>query len=471
LAGRAARLAGGPAHLAPLTAPGADGAPPRAAPAPAPAPGQMTLAVEGAPPARFFETRLALGVGCARGCPPEALAELAAAALAEAGADPAALAAIGSLDLKADEAAVGALARALGRELRLFTAEELERERDRLASPSETVFAEVGCHGVAEGAALALAGPRARLILPKRKNAVATAALAAAPAPILALSGRARGRLAVVGLGPGAADWRTPEASRLIAEAEELVGYGLYLDLLGPAARGKARRAFPLGAERERCAYALERAGEGRSVALISSGDAGIYAMAALVLELLDPDTADGASDAARRAELTIAPGITAMQAAAARAGAPLGHDFCAISLSDLLTPRATILARVRAAAAGDFVIAFYNPVSQRRRTLLAEAREILIAARGGAAPVLLAADLGRPAERLRARSLETLDVDEVDMLTTVLVGARGSRFFATGDHAAGAEGRRLYTPRGYAAKPGGAGGAGDGRTGSEDGA
>ena len=367
--------------------------------------------------------------------------------LGEAGVAPEAVAAVGSLDLKADEGAMIALARDMGVPFRLFDAAALEAEAGRLATPSDVVFAEVGCHGVSEGAALALGGPEARLVVTKRKSANATAALALAPGPITTLAGRARGRLSVIGIGPGQAAWRTPEASRLVAEAEVLVGYGLYIDLLGPLAAGKRRDDFPLGGEEARCRHALELAGEGRNVALICSGDAGIYAMGALVFELLDrgPE-ALGVSDSARRVEVVCAPGVSALQAAAARAGAPLGHDFCAISLSDLLTPRADILRRVRAAAEGDFVIAFYNPVSKTRRTLLAEARNILLAHRPGA-PVLLASSLGRPEEEVRYRTLEALEVDEVDMLTVVLVGSSNSRLAALG------EGPRMYTPRGYARK------------------
>jgi cobalt-precorrin 5A hydrolase/precorrin-3B C17-methyltransferase len=224
------------------------------------------------------------------------------------------------------------------------------------------------------------------------------------------------------------------------------VGYGLYIDLIGPLAAGKPRHDFPLGGEEARCRYALERAGAGRDVALVCSGDAGIYAMGALVFELLDRDpSAGGVSDAARRVEVVTAPGISALQAAAARAGAPLGHDFCAISLSDLLTPREDILRRLHAAAEGDFVIAFYNPVSKRRRTLLAEARDILLGHRPADTPVLLASSLGRAEERLVYRRLDQLDVDEVDMLTVVLVGSSRSRLARLG------EGPRMYTPRGYA--------------------
>ncbi|ROU02728.1 precorrin-3B C(17)-methyltransferase [Histidinibacterium lentulum] len=394
----------------------------------------------------YHRQRYALGVGCARNCPPEELAKLVGATLEAFEIAPGAIAGLFTLDLKADEPAVLALARSLDLPLRLFEAAELEDETPRLLNPSEVVFAEVGCHGVAEAAALAGAGPEAGLFVEKSKSANATMALARAPAPIAALPGRRRGRLSVVGIGPGQAAWRTPEVSRLVAEAEELVGYGLYIDLLGALAAGKPRRDFPLGGEEDRCRYALERAGEGANVALVCSGDAGIYAMGALVFELLDrPADRGGVSAAARRAEVVCAPGVSALQAAAARAGAPLGHDFCAISLSDLLTPREDILKRIRAAAEGDFVIAFYNPVSRRRRTLLAEARDILLAHRPADTPVLLGTDLGRPDESLRYRRLDALEVDEVDMLTVVLVGSSASRLAQLG------EGPRMYTPRGYA--------------------
>ncbi len=395
---------------------------------------------------RFAPQCVALGLGAARGCPPEEMRLLVQAALREARVTPEAVAAVGTLDLKADEGAVLAVARDLGVPVRLFDAATLEALTPRLATPSETVFAEVGCHGVAEGAALALAGPEGRLLVAKRKSANATCALAVAPQPVTELAGQPRGRLSVVGIGPGQASWRTPEVSRLVAEAEELVGYGLYLDLLGSLAAGKSRADFPLGGEEDRCRYALERAGEGRDVALVCSGDAGIYAMAALVFELLDRRE-NGVSDAARRVEVVVSPGISALQAAAARAGAPLGHDFCAVSLSDLLTPREDILRRLRAAAEGDFVIALYNPVSRTRRTLLAEARDILLRHRSEGTPVLLAANLGRPEERIAYRRLADLRVDEVDMLTVVLIGSSQSRIVERG------EGPRLYTPRGYARK------------------
>ncbi|MGH1369661.1 MAG: precorrin-3B C(17)-methyltransferase [Maritimibacter sp.] len=414
--------------------------------------GEVSLVVteaskQGGPHALIYHPqKYVIGVGCARGAKAAELAERVEETLKEAGIAKGALAAVATLDLKGDEPAMNALARDLGVPLKLFSAAELEAEAHRLETPSDVVFAEVGCHGVSEGAALACAGSEAVLVVAKRKTANTTCALAKAPAPITAPQGRARGRLSIVGIGPGQSTWRTPEASRLIQDAEELVGYGLYIDLLGPLAHGKTRSDFPLGGEEDRCRYALEQAAKGKNVALICSGDAGIYAMGALVFELLSRGTEDhGVSNGARRVEVIGTPGVSALQAAAARAGAPLGHDFCTISLSDLLTPREDIIRRLNAAAEGDFVIAFYNPVSKTRRTLLAEARDILLKHRPADTPVLLASSLGRAEENLRYRRLADLEVDEVDMLTVVLVGSSNSRLAELG------EGPKMFTPRGYA--------------------
>ncbi|MEL7416540.1 MAG: cobalamin biosynthesis protein, partial [Pseudomonadota bacterium] len=316
VAGRTATLSGMPEWLEPLldlNTITARPAPDAAAP--------VVLSVEGCTPLVYRRQTLALGVGCARGCPPEELRGLVYRTLADAGRSPFEIATVHSIDVKADEEAVHALAHELGVPARFFPAERLERETPRLATPSDVVFAEVGCHGVAEGAALAAAGPDGRLAVPKQKTEMATCAFAEIGGT--PETGSPRGSLAVVGIGPGIADWRTPEASRLIAQAEELVGYGLYIDLLGPIAEGKARTDFPLGGEEDRCRHALEAAGEGRRVALICSGDAGIYAMGALVMELLDrPEGAGGVSAAARRVEVINAPGVSALQAASARAGA-----------------------------------------------------------------------------------------------------------------------------------------------------
>lgn len=412
----------------------------------APSDAAASLSVTDAPTLRYHRTELTLGVGCARHCPPEELAELVRTALQEAGFNAAALAGVFSLDLKADEAAVLDLAEDLGIPARFFSAATLEAQTPRLANPSEVVFAEVGCHGVAEAAALAAAGPAGRLVVQKRKSANATVAIALAPEPITQHPGRKRGQVSLVGIGPGQPAWRTPEASRLIVDAEELVGYGFYIDLLGPLAAGKPRADFPLGGEEDRCRYALEQAALGRNIAIICSGDAGIYAMGALVYELMARDET-GISDAARRVEVVTAPGISALQAAAARIGAPLGHDFCAISLSDLLTPREDIERRIDAAAASDFVIAFYNPVSKRRKDLFVNAINTLLLHRPPSTPVLLARSLGRKDETLRLMTLACVNVEDVDMMTVVLVGSTQSRTVPVGGRA------RMFTPRGYARK------------------
>jgi len=396
----------------------------------------------------YHPQKYTLGLGCARNCEPQEMWELVQKTLAENNIASGAIAAIGSLDLKADEPAMNTLAKRLDVPFRVFTVEELESYADKLKNPSDVVFQEVGCHGVSEAAALALGSSDACLTIEKHKTKNATCALAVSNEPVTEFKGRSRGKLSIVGIGPGQASWRTPEASQLVAEAEELVGYGLYIDLLGPLAIGKTRSDFHLGAEEDRCRFALEQAAKGKNVALICSGDAGIYAMGALVFELMDRSADDmGVSDAAHRVEVKCTPGVSALQGAAARAGAPLGHDFCAISLSDLLTHRADIIKRLNAAAVGDFVIAFYNPVSKRRRTLLAEARDILLQHRPRDTPVMLARSLGRHDESVRYVKLAELEVDDVDMMTVVLVGSSNSKLAALG------EGPRMYTPRGYARK------------------
>ncbi|MVA17342.1 precorrin-3B C(17)-methyltransferase [Agrobacterium vitis] len=394
----------------------------------------------------YHPKTLVLGMGCERHASVEEAIALAQQALDISGLAAESLAAVASIDVKADEAAIHAVAAHFGVPARFFSAEQLEQERCRLQNPSDVVFAEVGCHGVAEGAALAVAGSDGALVLPKIKSKGVTAALGRSVQPIKETGlGRARGTLFVVGIGPGSEGWRSPEVSRMVAASSDLVGYSLYLDLLGSLTDGKTRHDFDLGKEEARVVHAMELAGEGKTVALVCSGDAGIYAMATLVFELLDKG---GISGGAQRIAVQVSPGISALQAAAARIGAPLGHDFCTISLSDLLTPWEHIQRRVKAAGEGDFVIAFYNPVSMKRRTQLAYARDQLLTYRPADTPVILATNLGRPGEMVRVVSLGALNVDDVDMLTVVIVGSSESRTVKTGNGKTW-----VYTPRGYSGK------------------
>jgi cobalt-precorrin 5A hydrolase / precorrin-3B C17-methyltransferase len=385
---------------------------------------------------------LAIGIGCERGTDVAEVSDLVRRCLDEAGLAPESVTGIYSIALKAAEPGIHAVAAEFGAPARFFDAETLLAETSRLSERSEIVFRETGCWGVAEGAALAAGGPNASLVVAKQRSQRATCAIARSPRIIdAAARGRPRGRLAIVGIGPGNAGGRTAEAEAAIRDATDLVGYRLYLDLLGPLTVGKTQHAFELGAEEARVRAALALAAAGRSVTLVSSGDAGIYAMGSLVFELIErsgnPDWA--------RVEVVCLPGVSAMQVAAARLGAPLGHDFCAISLSDLLTPWPVIEQRLRAAAAGDFVVALYNPVSQRRRTQLAGARDILLQARPADTPVAVARNLGRDGEQLRLTTLAALAPDEVDMLSIVLVGSSTTRRVDRPDG-----GAWLYTPRGY---------------------
>jgi cobalt-precorrin 5A hydrolase/precorrin-3B C17-methyltransferase len=394
----------------------------------------------------FMKRNLVVGVGCERSTDAQELIDLVSNTLEEHGLEPKSVSMVTSIDVKADETAVHALANHLGCDARFFDAATLEKEKPRLQNPSEVVFAEVGCHGVSEGAALAASGKSGSLIVPKQKSNRATVAIARSD-ELQVNVGRARGHLCVVGIGPGGEGWRSPEVTSLVSASTDLVGYSLYLDLLGGLTDGKTRHDFDLGKEEDRVRHAMELAGQGKDVALVCSGDAGIYAMATLVYELL----ADGGlSDAAQRISIQVSPGISALQGAAARAGAPLGHDFCTISLSDLLTPWPSIQMRVKAAAEGDFVVAFYNPVSRKRRTQLAYARDVLLEHRPSETPVILATNLGREGELVRMVALGELNIDDVDMLTVVVVGSSDTRTVTTGDGKTW-----VYTPRGYAAKEG----------------
>ncbi len=386
---------------------------------------------------------LAVGVGCERDCSEAELRELVARTIAEAGLAPESVTAVVSIDVKADEPAVHEIARRLSVPARFFAAERLERETPRLANPSDIVFREVGAHGVAEAAALAAAGPEGTLIVPKQKSAHATCAIARGPEINAHAVGLPRGHLSIVGTGPGDRPHRIPATDTAVAAASDLVGYGPYLDLLGPATAGKTRHDFNLGAEEDRCRHALDLAAEGRNVALVSSGDPGVFAMAALVFELLD--RAD--NPRWQRISVDVHPGVSAMQLAAARAGAPLGHDFCAISLSDLLTPRETIDARLKAAAEADFVVALYNPASRTRRRLIATARDTLLCHRPADTPVVVARNLARPGESLEIVPLSDLSLDSIDMMTVLIIGNAQSRALM---HAGRAW---TYAPRGYAKK------------------
>jgi cobalt-precorrin 5A hydrolase / precorrin-3B C17-methyltransferase len=378
---------------------------------------------------------LTVGIGCERGTDPAEVRKLISDTLEKHNIAEASLSRHASIDVKEDEPAITQFDPVM-----FFSAEELAAESHRVPNPSIVVESEVGTPSVAEASALALIGPEAELIVPKTKSKHATIAIAKAPTPFFIPNGKERGSVSIVGIGPGSSGTMTPDVNFELWFAHDWVGYSLYLDLVEHLRSGQERHDFPLGDEEARCRHAIELAKQGKRVALVCSGDAGIYAMAALVYEIIDLEPC--------RIAVEVHPGISAFQAASARAGAMIGHDFCCISLSDLLTPWEVIEKRLHAAAEGDFVISFYNPRSLKRRDQLERAFAILKNHRPPDTPVVIASNLGRPTEKTKIVKFGDFNPEEVDMLTLVMVGSSQSKSFMRGDGKTYA-----YTPRGYAKK------------------
>ncbi|WP_429585413.1 precorrin-3B C(17)-methyltransferase [Paraburkholderia youngii] len=268
--------------------------------------------------------------------------------------------------------------------------------------------------------------------------ALALSSLAIDPATL----GRPRGRLTVIGLGPGCAELMVPAARTALNEATDILGYDTYVKMAGPLRADQRVHGTDNREELQRARHAFELASEGRSVVMVSSGDPGVFAMAAAVLEALEASR----NDAWAAVELSIVPGVSAALATAAQAGAPLGHDFCMLSLSDNLKPWTIIETRLRHAAQADLVMAFYNPISRARPWQLDKALDIVREYRAPSTQVVLGRDIGRPGGTLRTLTLGELRSADVDMRTMVIVGSSLTRKFACGDNGA----QWVYTPRWY---------------------
>lgn len=362
---------------------------------------------------------LVVGVGCSSDAGPCEVAELLESALAGAGLARESVALVATIDRRRVHPAVVAL----GLPVRDFSAAELAEVR--VPHPSASVAASVGTPSVAEAAALLAAGRGATLAVPKHKSAGATVAIARRASP--------PGLLSVVGLGPGAPAHRTMAAATAVRAAEIVIGYRPYLEQVGDLlCASQVVEPSPIGDEVVRARRALEEAANGRRVALVCSGDAGVYAMASLVLEL--------AADVAPGVEVEVVPGVTAALAAASLLGAPLGHDHAVVSLSDLLTPWEVIERRLRAAGEADLVVALYNPRSGARTWQLRAALDILGAYRHPHTPVGLVTDAYRPAQTVTCTTLALVDPAMVGMTTCVVVGATTTELRAG----------RMVTPRGY---------------------
>ncbi|MFF9131943.1 precorrin-3B C(17)-methyltransferase [Streptomyces sp. NPDC014806] len=366
---------------------------------------------------------LVVGVGASKGAPVDEVLTLVEGALAEAGLSVRSLAELATVDAKAGEPGIVGAAERLGVPLVTYPAGELAAVE--VPNPSDAPLAAVGTPSVAEAAALARGG---ELLVPKRKSERADGSPAMATCAVVRRPGR--GRLAVVGLGPGARDLLTPRAKAELRRASVLVGLDQYVDQIRDLLRPGTRvLESGLGAEEERARTAVAEARRGQAVALIGSGDAGVYAMAS-------PALAEASDDI----DVIGVPGVTAALAAGAILGAPLGHDHVSISLSDLHTPWEVIERRVRAAAEADLVVTFYNPRSRGRDWQLPKALAILAEHREPATPVGVVRNASRPDESSRVTTLGGLDPATVDMMTVVTVGNTATRTIAG----------RMVTPRGY---------------------
>ena len=359
---------------------------------------------------------LVVGVGCSRGARAWEILDLLDSALREANLSRMSVAALASIDVKSDEAGLLEAAGTVGVPPRFYSAEELAAVE--VPNPSPAVARAVGTPSVGEAAVLASG---AELLLEKRKSKNATVAIGRLPV---------RGRLALVSLGPGKDALIPPLAREALAASELVVGLEQYVERVGHLLRPGTRvHTLPLGDEVARAEKAIAEARSGGSVALVSSGDVGVYAMGSPAMELAGEDV-----------EVVVVPGVTAAQAAASLLGSPLGHDHCSVSLSDLLTPWELIENRVRAAALGDFVISLYNPRSKGRAWQLGKVREILLEHRPPDTSVGVVKDAYREGQEILLTDLASLRPEDVDMLTVVVVGSSQTRLVAG----------RMVTPRGY---------------------
>lgn len=394
------------------------------------------------PKVQWHPRVLWVGVGCERGTSRQLIETAIQQVCRSNHLAEGAIAGIATIDLKEDEAGLVELCRDRNWPLQTFSADILRSVA--VPNPSTVVEAEVGTPSVAEAAALQAARCQTLLVAKQifrapppdqgevRGGKAVTVAIAQAEQEY---SGRS-GCLLLIGTGPGQLEQMTPAAQTAVTQADAIIGYALYIDLIAPLLRpGQIVEALPITQERQRAERAIELANWGLTVAVVSSGDCGIYGMAGLVLEELQAQGWDG-----KIPGVQVFPGITALQAAASRVGAPLMHDFCAISLSDLLTPWEVIEKRLTASAQADFVTAIYNPRSQTRTQQIAIARDIFLQYRDPNTPVALVRSAYRQDEQITLTTLSRFLDAPIDMLTTVLIGNSSTR----------THGEWMITPRGY---------------------
>ncbi|WP_107670382.1 precorrin-3B C(17)-methyltransferase [Cyanothece sp. BG0011] len=399
------------------------------------------------PKVQWYPRVLWVGIGCIRGTSQGLIASAIKEVCQRYHLATEAIAGMATIDLKADE--VGIIEYCQEKEYPLLTYSADVLNAIKVPNPSDVVKEEVGTSSVAEAAAIYGANywfdyegnrenreiDQSLLVTKQIIKSEGEAVTIAIAKSELEYTGKT-GKIYLVGIGPGSLEQITSAAKMAINQADALVGYSLYLDLINPLQRsGQIVESLPITQERKRAQRAIELAQWGLSVAVISSGDCGIYGMAGLVLEELKNTDWDG-----KKPNIEVFPGITALQAAASRVGTPLMHDFCAISLSDLLTPWEVIKKRLNAAAMGDFVTALYNPRSQTRQSQIVEAQSIFLNYRNPNTPVALVRCAYRQDETIILTNLQEMLTHTIDMLTTVLIG-NSSTFYHQ---------NWMVTPRGY---------------------
>ena len=377
----------------------------------------------------YVPKRLAVGVGCVRHASSQAMIDALHQLLQRHRLHPFAIAGFFSLDIKMDEKAIHDVAHHHRRAARFFGKDELAAQHHRLRNPSARVFREVGVYGVAESASLAAVGTQGRLIIPKTTMGDVTLAVSLARHPITHLAGHPRGRLTIIGIG-GGTDSMTRRAHNALCQADAIVGFSAYLSLLDEFQNTAEFFPYAIGKEEERVHKAFTLANQGRDVALVSSGDAGIYGMASPAIECLQHGEASW-----QRIELTIIPGVSAMQEASSRHGAALGHDTALISLSDLLTERRVIRERLTHALIAQFVIALYNPTSSKRQAFFTECLKLIGEHRAPETPIIIARHLNRPQEHSIVTQLKKLNSDTIDMNTILIIGNHNSHLVARAHH------------------------------------
>ncbi|HVN95983.1 MAG TPA: precorrin-3B C(17)-methyltransferase [Syntrophorhabdaceae bacterium] len=381
---------------------------------------------------------LFVGIGCNRGTSHEEMEEALRQTLRRHNLSFFSIASLATVDRKADEAGLISLSRAHGFPVRTFTPDELNSVKG--LTRSQAAFNATGAQAVAEPAAI-LASADGRLIVPKQRAgsvtvAVAEGGVAGGAHQSGGPKGGLRGALHIVGTGPGGLEHLTPYARNAILASETIVGYHVYLDLIRDLIKEKDTISTGMTREIERCEAALKEALAGKRVCLVSGGDPGIYAMAGLIYELLEKNRSREAAELS----VEVVPGVSALNACAARLGAPLMHDFAAISLSDRLTDWELIAERLEAAARSDFVLVLYNPKSKGRPDHIGRARGIILRHRRSDTPVGIVKDATRSTEEIVITNLKDMLNHTIDMHTTVIIG--NSQSFVWND--------RMVTRRGY---------------------